>query len=168
MVLSDGVQPEARVLPGGRNDELFTLSRTTNALGMVVAPLTGDLSAPQVKPFAGCGDPEGGVKGAASLSWCGQRGAIAVVNGSAVPRRVVIRFGVRTAGPERARVTITAPVRRRTVRVGDVPRPVEVAVDLPSLGAQVITLRTNGERIEAPGDPRELYMAITGLALSPG
>ena len=100
--------------------------------------------------------------GVTSWSWVGRRAQLVVENPSDSTRSVVLDAEFRTGYESPAEVVVEVGDLSQTVLASISTGSLHLQFDLPP-GATKVSVTTNASRVEAPGDPRELYLQVRDL-----
>jgi hypothetical protein len=124
------------------------------------AELTPDGHPVLIDPGAGCWPTE--QSGSLNWHWCGPHAEIEVLNTSPSPQTVVIGANFSTASPDLANLTIDGPGMQEKLEINQDGTSWQAEVTIPS-GSSTIKLSTDGKKVVAPSDPRDLYFRINNF-----
>jgi hypothetical protein len=124
------------------------------------AELTSDGHPLLIDPGAGCWPIE--QSGSLNWHWCGPHAEIELLNTSPSPQTVVIGASFSTASPEFANLTIDGLGMQDRLRINQDGTSWQAEVTVPS-GSSTINVSTDGKKVIAPSDPRDLYFRINNF-----
>jgi hypothetical protein len=115
----------------------------------------------QIVPVRGCYQSE--VAPPADARWCERTAELRVVDRERRARAATLRLTIAATGPRARRLTTTTSAGRR-VHPARPGTAVAVRVPLDASGAGTVRLRIDARRLVAEGDPRTMYLRLTGLS----